>query len=72
MRSQRSALTEESPLSKKEHQALARRRAENRRQAIMWNIIVLGGLGLFLVIVVSYTIYNMRPGPLPRRNGDSG
>ena len=42
-----------------------RRRAENRRQTLVWNIIVLGGLGLFLTIVVVYTIANMRPGALP-------
>ena len=42
-----------------------RRRAENRRQSLLWNLIVLGGLGLFLAIVVGYTIANLRPGPLP-------
>jgi hypothetical protein len=56
-------------LSKKESrfrsEARERRRAESRRQSLVWNIIVLGGLGLFLTIVVVYTIANMRPGPLP-------
>ncbi len=56
-------------MSKKDTQARpdkrSRRRAENRRQTIIWNVIVLGTLGLFVAIVAWYIVVNLRPGPLP-------
>ena len=55
-------------MSKKESQAKpdkrSRRRAENRRQTIIWNAIVLGTLGVFVLIVAWYIVVNLRPGPL--------
>jgi hypothetical protein len=55
-------------LSKKETQAKSntrsRRRAENRRQALIWNVIVLGTLGVFLAIVGWYIYVNLRPGQM--------
>ena len=56
-------------MSKKETRVIPdkirRRRAENRRQALIWNVIVLGTLGVFLLIVAWYISVNLRPGPLP-------
>ncbi len=56
-------------MSKKETQAKAefreRRRAEKRRQSLLWNVIILGGLALFGLIVARFVVANLRPGPLP-------
>jgi hypothetical protein len=56
-------------LSKKESQARAdrreRRRSQNRRQTLVWNLIVLGTLGAFLLLVAWFVVANLRPGPLP-------
>jgi hypothetical protein len=62
------SVDEELSLSKKEnpvkHDARSRRRAENRRQALIWNIIVLGTLGLFIALVTWYIVVNLRPGQI--------
>ena len=56
-------------MSKKESQAKPdkreRRRSQNRRQNLIWNVIVLGTLGAFLLIVAWFIVSNLRPGPLP-------
>ena len=56
-------------MSKKETQARldkrSRRRAENRRQSLIWNAIILGILAAFLALVIWYISVNLRPGPLP-------
>ncbi len=56
-------------MSKKETQAgpaaaRERRRAGQRRQSMVWNVLILGGLGLFLAIVAFYIFANLRPGPM--------
>ena len=40
-------------------------RNARRRRSLIWNVIVLGTLGLFLLSVVGYFLLNRRPGPLP-------
>ena len=56
-------------MSKKETRAKpdarSRRRAQNRRQSLIWNVIVLGTAAVFLAIVVWFIVVNLRPGPLP-------
>jgi Protein of unknown function (DUF3105) len=55
-------------LSKKETAAKSdsrsRRRASNRKQALIWNGIILGTLGVFGLIIIWYIFVNLRPGPL--------
>jgi hypothetical protein len=40
-------------------------RQQKKRRSLMWNIIVLGTLGVFLVGAVAYFALSGRPGPLP-------
>jgi hypothetical protein len=40
-------------------------RQQRRRRSMMWNVIVLGTLGLFALAVGAYVVANQRPGPLP-------
>ncbi len=40
-------------------------RQQRRRRSLMWNVIVLGVLGLFLLAVAWYALAVQRPGPLP-------
>jgi hypothetical protein len=41
------------------------RRAERRRQSLLWNVIVLGSLGVAVIMVAMVIFANLRPGPLP-------
>ncbi len=56
-------------MSKKEirakSDARSRRRAQNRRQSLIWNVIVLGTAAVFLGLVAWFILVNQRPGPLP-------
>ncbi len=55
-------------MSKKESQARldkrSRWRAKNRRQSLIWNVIVLGTAGVFLLIIAWFIVVNLRPGAL--------
>ncbi len=40
-------------------------RAERRRRSLLWNVGILGGLGVVILFVVYYFIASAGPGPLP-------
>lgn len=40
-------------------------RQQKRRRSLMWNIIILGTLGAFLLGIAAFVINSQRPGPLP-------
>jgi hypothetical protein len=41
------------------------RRAERKRSSLIWNVIVLGTLGVALVLIAVYIVVTQRPGALP-------
>jgi hypothetical protein len=40
-------------------------RQERRRRSLTWNLIILGTIGFFILLIAGFVILNLRPGPLP-------